>query len=269
MKQTQADREMIAEMQGLLEQESRKPADKRDYDLIAQLAAIIYEATSADDLSEKSISLTTMQSTEKSRKLHQNRWIRLAVSLAVCAILCIGANAWTLHVFGTSLTDMIYQVTKGGISFHPADLDHSIIELETSADDPYGIRTECEKFGFSPLTPAYLPENMNLYMLNEFDDKTQYLSLTYRETKKSKKHIMLSYEYAEEQNIYENINFGFPCDDYNIHEKEIGEKTVLISWEDEVFHAIFCDDEKHIIYHISSNHIGYDESYRILCSYFD
>lgn len=51
MNQVKADKEMIAEMQSLLEQESRKPANKRDYKMIEQLSAAIYEATSTDDLS--------------------------------------------------------------------------------------------------------------------------------------------------------------------------------------------------------------------------
>ena len=188
-----------------------------------------------------------------------------------CALLCIGANAWTLHAFGMSLTDTIYQITKGGISINPTDLDPSVIKPETSADDPYGIRTECEKFGFSPLTPAYLPENMKLYLLSESPNDARYKNFvfTYKEKPKSKTHISFSYTYAEEQSTYESLDCGFPCDDYNIHEEEIRGKTVMISWEDEVFRAAFCDSEQHIIYKINSNHIGYDESYKILCSYFD
>lgn len=272
MELTHADREMVAEMQELLEQESRKSADKRDYDLIAQLAVAIHESTSSDDLSEvteQNIAQIAMRSAEKSRKLHRNRWIRPTVSLAACALLCISANAWTLQALGTSLPNTIYQITKGGISFHPMDLGQSVIELEASENDPYGIRKECEKLGFSPLTPTYLPKNMKLYLKSENDAKIKDLTLTYKEEYSSKKHIQVGYTYIEEQGLWESTDYGFPCDNFNIHEEEIGGKTVLISWEDEVFHAAFCDSEEHIIYHIISNHIGYDETYKILCSYFE
>ena len=85
MNQVKADKEMIAEMQSLLEQESRKPANKRDYKMIEQLSAAIYEATSTDDLSviaEKNINQLAAQSAEKSRKLRQSRWMRPAGTFA-------------------------------------------------------------------------------------------------------------------------------------------------------------------------------------------
>lgn len=270
MNQVKADKEMIAEMQSLLEQESRKPADKRDYKMIEQLSAAIYEATSTDDLSviaEKNINQLAARSAEKSRKLRRSCWMRPAVSLAAFVVICLCLNAWTVHAFGMGLPETIYQIARGGISLHPSDLDSPTIELETSEDDPYGIRTECEKLGFSPLTPSYLPEGMQLKDLTSNDEQIKHITFTFRTNKRN--NLMISYRYAEEQQFYDNSYFGFPSDHYQIHEETIGGKTVLISWEDEVFHAVFCDSDAHIIYHMGSNHIGYDESYRVLCSYFE
>lgn len=270
MNLTRADREMVAEMQTLLEQESRKPVQKRDYDLIEQLSAAIYEATSNEDLSAiaaKNIAQLAAQSAEKSRKHRYSRRMRTAVALAACVVLFLGLNAWTIHTFGMNLPKTIYQITQGGISLRPTDLESQIIELEPSEDDPYGIRTECEKLGFSPLTPSYLPEGMQLKDLTSNDEQIKRIRFAFRSNKEAQLHLI--YHYAENQQVYESTNFGFPSDSYQIHEETIGGKTVLISWEDEVFHAEFCDSDAHIIYHVSSNHIGYDESYRVLCSYFE
>ncbi len=270
MNQVKADKEMIAEMQSLLEQESRKPANKRDYKMIEQLSAAIYEATSTDDLSviaEKNINQLAAQSAEKSRKLRQSRWMRPAVTLAACVVICLCLNAWTIHTFGQNLPKTIYQITQGAISIRPSDLDPAIIRLESSADDPYGIRTECEKLGFSPLTPAYIPTDMKLQDLTSNDAPIKRVTFTYKSSKHN--NLQLHYKYAVDQQVYESIDFGFPSDHYQIHEETIGGKTVLISWEDEVFHAAFCDSDAHIVYHMSSNYIGYDESYRVLCSYFE
>lgn len=270
MNLTRADREMVAEMQTLLEQESRKPAQKRDYDLIEQLSAAIYEATSTEDLSAiaaKNIAQLAAQSAEKSRKHRYSRWMRPVVALAACVMICLCLNAWTIHTFGMNLPKTIYQITKGAISLRPGDFDSSVIDLEIAEDDPYGIRTECEKFDFSPMTPSYLPEGMQLQDLTSNDAKTKRVTFTFRSSKHN--NLQMSYRYAEKSQDYENVYFGFPSDHYQFHEENLGGYTVLISWEDEVFHAVFCDSDTHIIYHLGSNHIGYDESYRVLCSYFE
>lgn len=270
MEPTKADREMVAEMQAILEQESRKPAAKRDYALIEQLSEAIYEATSNEDLSaiaEKNILLLAEKSSEKNHRLRQIRRMRPAAVLAACAMLCLGLNFWTLHALGTNLPETIYQLTKGGISLRPDDFDSSVIKLEPAEDDPYGIQAECKKLGFSPLTPAFLPEGMQLRDLNTDDAKIKTIQFAFKGSKQTQLHLL--YKFAEKQQDYDSINFGFPSDHYQFHEEMLGGYKVLISWEDEVFHAAFCDKEAHIIYHIASNHIGYDESYRVLCSYFE
>ena len=269
---SKADRETIAEMQHLIEQERRKPADKRDYDLIEQLTAVIYEATSSVDLSEiaeQNIAEIEKISMEKTRDVQRTRWTRRFVGMAACAMLFIGLNAWTLHVYGMGLPKTIYQMTKGGISFQMTDLDSNIIELPVSEDDPYGIRTECEKHGFSPLTPAYLPNDLVLSVLDSNDATTTAVNFIYRNSQDPSKTVSFNYTYIAEQQRFEDTDFGFPSDEHNIRTEEINGKTVLISWEDGVFHAAFCDSNKHIVYQISTNYIGYDESYQMLRSYFE
>lgn len=268
MKLTQADREMVAEMQELLEQESRKSADKRDYDLIAQLAAAIHEATSADDLSEateKSITQISIHSAENSRNLHRNRWIRPAVSIAACALLCIGANAWTLHVWGMNAFGLLYNIIPDGITFHPNDLENSQeISLDTTIDDPYGIKEKCEEYGFSPLTPSYIPEDLKLLNLSEHDGTdVKSLSFIYHNKKRS---VSLNYDAVKNQDMYNDATIGFPSDEYNIHTETISDIKVIISWEDHIFRAEFCDNQ--IVYDIFCKNLEYDTAYHILVSYF-
>lgn len=274
-----ADREAIAEMQELIELERRKPADQRDYDRIEQLTAVIYEATSIENLNEiaaRKIEELTQISAKKNRSFVRTRWMRRAAILAACAMLCVGLNAWSLHVYGMSFPKAFYRITNGGVLFKISDLEPETIELQTSEDDPFGIRTECSKHGFSPLTPAYLPDGMILTILSvsdakagEHDGKKANVYFTYRDSKVPSETVSLNYSFIEDDFQLNNTEWGFPSDELKVHGEEIGGKNVVISWEDEVFHAAFSEKDRHIVYQISTNYIGYDESYRILCSYFE
>lgn len=274
MNHYQADRETIAEMCDLIEQERQKPANQRDYELIAQLSSAIYEATSnesLDEIAQRNIAMLSEISSKKTSFVYRGRLARRFIVLASCLLLCIGLNTWTLYAFGMGLPKTIYQITKGAISFRPSDLEPNAINLPVSEEDPYGIQAECRKQGFSPLTPAYLPDDMILSILrsNGADAKIKRVDFTYRSSKDSEKTLSLDYTFSEDAQLYNKFDYGFPTDHYNITEEKFNGKNVLISWEDEVFHAAFCDNDKQIIYHITSNHIGYDETYRILCSFFE
>lgn len=271
MYQSKADRETIAEMQDLLALECRKPANKRDYDMIEQLTAAIYEATSEANLSEitaRNIEKLAAISAKKTGSVRKMRLIRRSAALAACAVLCIGLHAWTMSAFGMGLPAAIYQVTKGGISFRMNDLEATPIHLPASTEDPYGIRTECGKHGFLPLTPTYLPDDLILTVLDTHDAAMTNVNFHYRDRQDEKKTVSLDYTYIADKQIYENFDWGFPTEQYHVNTETINGKNVLISWEDTVFHAAFCDPECRIVYHISSNNIGYEETYQILCSYF-
>ena len=158
--------------------------------------------------------------------------------------------------------EALYQLRQGGIFLTPSDLEKNI-ELETSPDDPYGIRKICEEMGFSPRTPSYIPEHLILKNVEQRGEGMKGVVLWYQYRNQ---YFSINYTYFEDDASFQNSTFGIPSDEYNIHTETIGGTQVLISWEDQIFHAIFS--ENHIVYHITSKKIEYDTAYHVLLSFF-
>ena len=267
MKNQNADRDMLKEMIYIIEQESKKPPHLQDYDLIKQLTSAVFDATSPTNSTadtQESIEKILSYNAKKAKNIRRNKWIRHAVSICVCIILFIGMNAWTVHVWGMNPFELIYSIVPGGITLHPNDLENQPeILLNTTKDDPYGIREKCEEYNFSPMTPSYIPDDMKLMKLSEHDGTdVKNLSFTYQSKNRT---VTLNYEYVINQDMYNNGTIGFPSDEYNIHTETICGKKVIISWEDQIFRAEFCDGQ--IVYDVFCEKLEYDTAYRILVSY--
>ena len=173
-------------------------------------------------------------------------------------------NARTARVWGMNPFEFIYSIVPGGITLHPNDLENkNEILLNTTEDDPYGIREKCEEYNFSPMTPSYIPEEMKLLQLSEHDGTdVKSLSFIYQNNNKT---VTLNYDYVINKDMYNNATIGFPSDEYNIHTEIICGKKVIISWEDQIFRAEFCDNQ--IVYDVFCEKLEYDTAYRILVSY--
>jgi hypothetical protein len=263
------DPELIAEMRFRLEQECKKPVEMRDYALISELTDAIYHAMSEDDIGEitKNGLIKLNARREKYEKhLRKMRWSKAAGAIAACAVLAFGLNAWTMRVWGMNPLQVLYEIIPGGIQMNPTEFEpEKEIQLSVSEDDPYGIRTKCEEYGFSPLTPSYIPEDMKLVDLSGIDEKNyKHLSFTF---KTGEKYVGIDYDYILDQEMYNNTTIGLPSDKYNIYTEEIEGRTVLISWEDQILRVKFCDE--FVVYGLSCKKIDYNTAYRILLSYFE
>lgn len=262
-----ADRDMLKEMRDILDQECLKSPKKRDYELISQLTDVLVNATSSADLADietKNIEKIAEFSRNQTNKLKKYKWIRPAIPILVCIAVVFSLNAWSLHAWGMNLSEAVYHLTEGGISITPRELDPDI-HLDISEDDPYGIRNECEKLGFSPLIPSYIPETMKLNGISKNEGDVNVLSLNYKEDEDIA-YLGIRFTYIPDSELYNNTSYGFPSDDHKVHTETISGRTVVISWEDKVFHAVFCEDN--IIYAVYGRKMDYDTVYKVLLSYF-
>ena len=268
MKNANADKDMLKEMIDMIDRECKKTYQEQNHELIKELTSAVFDATSSKDtvsIRQEGIEKLLACSSNQTKKLKKRTFTRFAVPISACIILFIGMNVWTLHVWGMNAFELLYNIIPDGITFHPNDLENSQeISLDTTIDDPYGIKEKCEEYGFSPLTPSYIPEDLKLLNLSEHDGTdVKSLSFIYQNEKRS---VSLNYDAVKNQDMYNDATIGFPSDEYNIHTETIGDIKVIISWEDHIFRAEFCDNQ--IVYDISCKNLEYDTAYHILVSYF-
>ena len=104
---------------------------------------------------------------------------------------------------------------------------------------------------------------MSLSDYSENDGDVKFLSFTYKD---GNKYIGIGYAYSQDEESYKDIITGLPSDQYNIHTETICGRTVVISWEDQIFRAVFCENQT--VYNVSCKKLSYDTAYHVLVSYF-
>lgn len=254
------DRKLLSDMQDEISAEIRKGCKRCDVDKIDELTDGIYRLNHGgnDDISAKTADskrelIERLTSSEKPN--HVKIYKRIA-SLAACIIVILGLNTASLKVFGQNMFSSVYQISKGSITIDMKNQE--TIELPTTSDDPYGIRTKCAEYGFIPETPAYIPDGFILDHITK--DKTSKDIDVIFNYKKGKIKLIFSYcYYYKESDI---MPMGIPTDTCNVTENDVNGKTVYIIKEDSQFKA--CYLKENIQYFIYTEHLDYSESRKIL-----
>ena len=258
-----ADMEMVSEMQKRIDAEMKKPIKDRDYDLIDRLTSAIYDAVSGKeiDITAAMNELHARQEANSAKALH-NRWIK-PVACMVAVLSCVlGLNTWSLHSYGKNICELAFVLTS---SFTPADLAFSQ-EFEYSADDPYGIRAECEKYIPVPPTPTYIPEQLTQTKSSASDGSHDICVHFQYEHKKQC--VSLYYIYFKDDETFRNTTTNVTADDPNhIFTERIQGHDVVMKWEDDSFEAIFVDGKT--MCHVWTLHIPQEEAYKVLRSCFE
>ena len=156
-----ADYRMLYDLRKMLEKEIQKPYEERNYELIDELTAAITDATIPQAEFEATIQREMMQQekTIREESVHRaTRFRKPLVAACACLVLLIGLNAFSIHATGLNLLQLTYSLFNDNVQFHYPSSESSNLQPIESANDPYGILSECEKNGFSPLVPQYLPE---------------------------------------------------------------------------------------------------------------
>ena len=161
-----ADRQMFSELQALLEAELKKPVSKQDRALISELSSAIIDATIPESVYEESLQTglqIQQQALRKRTETRKRSYLRPLTAVCTGLILLFVSNAVAIHATGYNLLELTYSIFDDSFEFrYPSDESSHVCQPVVSDDDPYGIRTECETKGFSPLVPKYLPEGAEL-----------------------------------------------------------------------------------------------------------
>jgi len=177
-------------------------------------------------------------------------------------VVILGLNTWSICSYGRNISQLAYQLRNG---FSPADLAFSQ-EFEYSADDPYGIRAECEKYIPVPPTPTYIPEQLTQTKCSASDGS--HITSVIFQYEHKKQCIALAYEYFKDDETFRNTTTNVTADDPNhIFTERIKGHDVVMKWEDDSFEAIFVDGKT--MCHVWTLHIPQEEAYKVLRSCFE
>lgn len=247
----------LCELKSELDEEINKPIKKRDLNKIEELTRSIRELTDSEQgirqRTEEDISAIMARSANEKRA-GGFQFRRLAAALCVCFVAVIGLNLISFHAWGTNMFSAAYRLMNGGISI---DMNERI-ELPTTADDPYGMKTKCAEYGMYPETPSYIPEGFRLIHVDDVK-KTDSIRLTFYYKKEG---INLHFVFFQYYNKDQIPPVGIPTDTYNVVEEEINNHKMYILKEDNQFTAIFQSDN--IVYSIASDGLNYDECQKVI-----
>ena len=260
---------MIEILEDLLNSEMSKPDDQKDFDRIAALSSAISRAyiskESQKEIVCSGINQILQKNTDNNRKKIKRSWKRPLAVACACIVVLLGANAWTFHVTGSTLWQLAYSFFSDHVEYQlPSQINGEFSNTGQSAYDPYGIRTECEKDGFSPLVPKFIPEGFKLTEVVHHTNGTKRIaSFTFINDNQL---MSLDYEYYETDDP-EQFSIGIPSDQHNISELERNGVIITISCEDGQYNAQFVQNQT--IYGLFTENVDYTVSESILNSIFE
>ena len=254
----QDDTAELNELQQLLQTELEKPVEEQDTEMIREITQAICELTGE----EASIGAYKAECVAEVNAIYKRRKIRMLKPLVACCagvVLLLGLNSGVQMTFGMNLISAVQHFVKGSVS---VQLDsQTVIELPTSADDVYGMKAKCEEYGFTPLTPTYLPEGFTLQHLSENESsKSSKVRFYYKNDD-----IILNFHFSHYNAAADIPLVSIPTDTYEVEKEEINGITILTLKEDNQFTAVFLYEN--IVYRVYAQDLNYDECYKIISSY--
>ena len=253
---TEADKELLKELQVQLDEELNKPIKQQDFDLIEEITKTICEIHNENELIEaktKSGIAFLKERKTNVNKLKIRKWSAVFVS---CAAVILVLNIASFSALGMNIFSAAYKIVKGGITIDMNEGEKT--DLSVTDDDPYGIKAKCAEYDMYPLTPTYIPEGFELVDL--YEKKLTTLSNVTFYYKKADIILNFNYTmYSEERKI---PPIGIPSDTYNVVEEQINGRKMYILKEDNQFTATFLEDN--IVYAITAIDCDYDECQKVI-----
>ena len=253
---TEADKELLKELQVQLDEELNKPIMQQDFDLIEEITKTICEIHNENELIEaKTKSGIAFLKGRKTNvnKLKIRKWSAVFVS---CVAVILALNIASFSALGMNMFSAAYKIVKGGITIDMNEGEK--IDLSVTDDDPYGIKAKCAEYDMYPLTPTYIPEGFELTDLHE--EKGSVISTIIFHYEKDDIILNFNYTmYSEERKI---PPIGIPTDTYNVVEEQINGHKMYILKEDNQFTATFQEDKT--VYTIYADGLDYDNCQKII-----
>lgn len=274
MRQREADRSMLLELQQALSAELQKPPNQQDLDAVDELTEIICSITGRDQDLETTAQnglakLQTRFSEEsctRSRK-PKIRWTRYAAAAASVAGLVLAFHVvrdparGTNPLFGDSI------LMKDGIKISVAENDSLSDEVITGGvDDPYGMRDVCTDYGIKDaVLPQYRPDNLVQCDVNHYEFNTsKVLNIYYHDVEDEKKMVCFTIQKYDEDTPFEPI--GIPTESYHYETEEIQGCQIQKVYDSFQNSAVFSIERN--VYFLSTNEFSDEEFEEILQSFF-
>ncbi len=253
------EQDSLREVEALLDAELAKPEKERNYDKIEELTDAYACLAANEEQLEKAAEQGWADLQEKHPRAGKTRpavRMRLMLTAGIAAVLLFAANAFTVSALDMSLYSVIVKISNEGFS---VDFTPDPLELETSPDDPYGIRTACAEHGIEVEAPTYIPEGFVLVNM-DYSDLTSWDSICFWFQKGDR---TISFGYRKY--VYnDGTTAQIPCDDFNLTEVDINGKPGIVSKEDGQYTLVYMDDMLETI--VATTHLDYDECDKIVNS---
>ena len=239
--------------QSITEQIDEELAKKKpDYEKIAELSEQYSELVGADEEIQSSSDEHCRRILAAARKQNPKKCLfKKIIGLAASLVFILAtANCYTVSAYNMNIFKAIVHYASNGFSV-------DFVSKTAVNDDPYGIRSECEKYGIFAEVPTYLPQGFELTNIayNDYgicnDVRFNYNS----------KDMEITIDYQLYTNPEDISNTGFPSDDFNIKEIEINGRPAVISEEDDQFTLVYAKDD--ILLTIFTQNVPYEECHKI------
>ena len=254
---TEADKELLKELQVQLDEELNKPIKQQDFDLIEEITKTICEIHNENELIEaktkSGIAFLKGRKSDVNNKLKIRKWSAVFVS---CAAVILVLNIASFSALGMNMFSAAYKIAKGGITIDMNEGEKT--DLSVTDDDPYGIKAKCAEYDMYPLTPTYIPDGFGLIKL--FEEKNDVFTHIVFQYKKDE--IKLNFDFCQYNNGMEVPPIGIPTDTYNIVEEQINDHKMYILKENNQFTATFQEDKT--VYTIYADDLDYDNCQKII-----
>ncbi len=256
------EQEALGELNWMLDEEMAKPHKMRDYAKIEEIsracAAVMGDAEQEKEAMQQGYE--TLTAALHKPRIRMTGGIKAAAVLVSAAVLMVGANIFTVAAYDMNLFSALVKIVDGGFALNPQPQETT--ELIVTADDPYGIKAECAKYGITEiLAPTYLPEGFVLGMLeqNTNEGYLNTIRFTFYDTKRNP--IQIIYNQWDNESLHGNT----PCDEFNLTETTINGNPAIISKEDGQYVLVFRNDTN-LETQIWMEGVDYEERDKIIAS---
>ena len=114
---TEADKELLKELQVQLDEELNKPIKQQDFDLIEEITKTICEIHNENELIEaktkSGIAFLKGRKSDVNNKLKIRKWSAVFVS---CVAVILALNIASFSALGMNMFSAAYKIVKGGIT---------------------------------------------------------------------------------------------------------------------------------------------------------
>lgn len=254
----ETDKENVRKM---LDKELEKPEHKRDYARIDELVNTHISLMGIEESVEERRAAGMVKLQERLReekpRIRPTKRFRLLLTVGIAAVMLLASNAISVAAFHQDVFSVIIHYAEHGFSVEYPD--NKKVELPTTSDDPYGIRTECAKYGLDVLAPMYLPEEFVLGDCEISQVENAYTRVDFRFYRNRHEVIGFTYTCFADPDAYSSI----PSDDMNLREVDVHGTPAIVSEEDGQYTIIF---KKEALETIITSDCGNSECDKIIAS---